>query len=428
MADRALPFLILALAALGFHGVTPQDGGRFGPSAAYADDEDDEDDDDEGEDEDDDDDDDDDEPAQAEFVVAVPSAALLDDIAALGYVIVESERLELVDADVARIRPPTGVSLEAAQAQIATLSPQALVDLNSLYRPNALPCGPEGCAAFEMIGWGGRSCVEGAGPAPVIGMIDTTVNEKHPGLRPGAVETLAVLGDGRAPASAIHGTAIALLFAGSADSRTPGLLPQARLVAAEAFHTTGAGDVAADVFDIVRAMDLLAARDIDVLNMSFSGEANALLARAVGSLDDAGIPLAAAVGNGGPFAAPLYPAAYPATVAVTAVDSSQAVYRQANAGPHVDLAAPGVDLWTAASVSGGRPRSGTSYAVPFVSAALAVERVERPGSTPDQLQQALVARAVDLGEEGRDDVFGWGLVQMSRCVSPTEAGPDGAER
>ncbi|WP_137392256.1 S8 family serine peptidase [Rhodoligotrophos defluvii] len=433
-----LLFLVTVLALAHLPSLEP---GGFGFPQALADDDDDDDDDryeDDDDDDDDerrprrspraigrgadDDDDDDDAPTPApEFVIAVPDAALLGQIAALGYTVVQSERLELLAADVARLQPPAGTSLAAARAEIAALSPEALLDLNSLYRPNDFLCEAGTCAAFEMAGWPkGQSCAfDGSGEAPLIGMIDTTVNPDHPSLAAGSVETAGVIGAGRKPASAMHGTAIALMFAGAADSRTPGLLPGVRLIAAEAFHRNSQGQDVADAFDLVRAMNLLAERRVAVVNMSLSGPENRLMERALAALVQRGIPVAAAAGNGGRFAKPLYPAAYDDAIAVTAVDRRGAVYRQANRGSYVDFAAPGVRLWTAASISGGRLRSGTSYAVPFVTAALVLERRGNPGLAPAELEKRLAARARDLGPEGRDDTFGWGLVQLPPCDGTT---------
>ena len=452
MAQRLVLFLALVLASVPVTSVHPLSG--FSIAVAQADDDDDDggDDDDDVDDDDDrrggyrgsrDDDDDDDRPAAVrsppratsvprprrvvapppEFVVTLPDPSLLPRIEALGYTVLESRRIDLVRADVARLRPPAGVGIQAARQQIANLSPDAILDVNALYRPDAFTCKDGHCAAFDMIGWAPKACLQAASEvtkgrarAPVIGIVDTTVNAEHPSLSAGTVERLSAIGSGRKPAATVHGTAVALLISGALQSRTPGLLPEARLVAAEAFHRTASGDDAADVFDVVRALDMLVAKDVDVINMSFTGGANVLLERALLAVLERGIPVAAAVGNAGPFADPLYPAAYPGAVAVTAVDTKGRVFRQAVQGAHVDLAAPGVQLWTAASTSGGRPRSGTSYAVPFVSVALALERIARPGATPADLQATLEARASDLGAAGRDSVFGVGLVRFRDCA------------
>jgi subtilisin family serine protease len=167
----------------------------------------------------------------------------------------------------------------------------------------------------------------------------------------------------------------------------------------------------------VRALDVLARRDVSVINMSFAGPENALLSAALDAVGRQDIALVAAAGNAGPRAAPLYPAANPTVVAVTAVGSSLDVYRQANSGAYIRFAAPGVQVWTAASISGGRFRSGTSYAAPFVTAAIAAARHADPQASIDDVLGDLARSATDLGPEGRDDTFGWGLVQaLGSCA------------
>lgn len=95
---------------------------------------------------------------------------------------------------------------------------------------------------------------------------------------------------------------------------------------------------------------------------------------------------------------------------MTAVDRDLRVYRRANRGPHIDLAAPGVDVWTAASVRGARTKTGTSYAAPFVSAAAALLPQAEPSLTGPEVRARLVGQARDLGAEGRYEIFGWGLL------------------
>jgi subtilisin family serine protease len=130
-----------------------------------------------------------------------------------------------------------------------------------------------------------------------------------------------------------------------------------------------------------------------------------------------GAILVAAVGNAGPRAKPLYPAGYDGVIAVTAVDKGRNAYRRANQGEHVDIAAPGVNVWTAASISGARPKSGTSFAAPFVSAAAAVLLAQRPDLTPVQMAEALSQLAQDIGSPGKDRIFGWGLLDARRLCT-----------
>jgi subtilisin family serine protease len=355
-------------------------------------------------------------PPRPEIVVATQSVADVDAIAAQGYTVLDRDRLGIVDVELVRFQVPAVLTIEAARAQIAQLVPTALFDLNHIYEPGEMPCGPDGCVAFELVGWQPETTACPAGTT--IGMIDTNVNVDHAALAGVDIETLAVLGEGRQPATAVHGTAVAVLLAGRSDTRTPGLLDNARVIAAEAFHRGANGDLA-DAFDVARAIDRLVGRDVNIINLSFAGPENAVLRQVVDAAKARDVIMVAAAGNGGPNADPLFPAGYEAVVAVTAVDRETRVYRRANSGPQVDFAAPGVNLWTAASVSGGRYRSGTSYAAPFVTAALAVARAADPQRSGDDLIADLAQTARDLGEDGRDETFGWGLVQSAgRCAAP----------
>ncbi|MDO5705013.1 MAG: S8 family serine peptidase, partial [Paracoccus sp. (in: a-proteobacteria)] len=87
-------------------------------------------------------------------------------------------------------------------------------------------------------------------------------------------------------------------------------------------------------------------------------------------------------------------------------------YRRASRGEHIDLAAPGVEVWTAASISGARPQTGTSFAAPFVTAAAALLLQENPDLTPADLREQLRVSARDLGAEGQDDIYGHGLLTV----------------
>lgn len=169
-------------------------------------------------------------------------------------------------------------------------------------------------------------------------------------------------------------------------------------------------DERSDVFSLVEALDRLGDQDVTIASLSLAGPDNPLLADAVARLQAQGIPLVAAVGNAGPRSQPLYPAAYPGVVAVTAVDGAAQIYRRAIQGDHVSFAGPGVAIPTAASISGVRPQTGTSFAVPFVTTALAAAMAD--GTLAEDAIAALARNSRELGEAGKDPVFGWGLVQI----------------
>jgi hypothetical protein len=324
---------------------------------------------------------------------------------AAGFTILAERESTLAAARVTRLRAPAGLSTTAAAARLRALSPGANVAANSLYRPSALPCPASGCAYRTQVSW---PATPRCGAGVAIGMVDTRVDAAHPALNGARVRRETVRGPGRTPSSTAHGTALAVLLVGAGEGPGQGLLPAARLVAVDPFHRRQDGD-AADVFDLVAAIDLLAASDVAVANLSLAGPANPVL-DAVGAAAAArGLVLVAAVGNAGPRSPPLYPAAYPWAVAVTAVDAKGEVFARAVRGRHVAFSAPGVSLPVVARGGAAVLRSGTSYAAPFVTAALALGHT-REAERGESLRQ-LAALAEDLGPEGPDTIYGWGLVK-----------------
>jgi hypothetical protein len=340
-----------------------------------------------------------------EIVTLIPAGQSLDRALALGFTLLSQSDLGALSGTMVRLAVPSDMSVAQAKAELAALYPQALVDENHIYVTNDLTCQGEDCAAHAMIGWSGWP----SAMRPKIGMIDTGINIDHPALQGRRLQVHQVDLAERDAAGRSHGTAIAAMLVGSVAGRVPGLLPDAELIAVEAFHAVGSAEQA-DAFAVVKALNYLIDARVSVINMSFSGPENAVLKRAVELAAARDIGLVAAAGNGGPGAAAAYPAAWPEVIGVTAVDAQGRVYRQANQGPYVALAAPGVNIWTAASISGGRLRSGTSYAAPFVTAALAVERMRLPDRNLRGVTEVLFACAKDLGTAGFDPVFGHGLV------------------
>ncbi|MBN9280293.1 MAG: S8 family serine peptidase, partial [Hyphomicrobium sp.] len=84
--------------------------------------------------------------------------------------------------------------------------------------------------------------------------------------------------------------------------------------------------------------------------------------------------------------------------------------RLSSRGAHISFAAPGVGLVVAAPRSSHRRVDGTSFAAPFVTAALAMS-LGGKGSGAEAVGR-LRAQAKDLGAPGHDPIFGWGLIQF----------------
>ncbi len=310
-------------------------------------------------------------------------------------------------------RVPQGQTVADALQQLRAAQPGLWADANHRLR---LQGGTDPRRYGEaLVGWGAAQMACAAQAR--IGVVDTAVDLQQPALAGRHITVHRMLSAGVAMAKPDHGTAVAALLAGAPGSVAPGMLPDAQVfVAAVMRERDGEQDTTAEA--VASALDWLDGQGVTVINLSVGGPHNLLVQLAVQRLLEQGVTVVAAAGNGGADAEPVYPAAQKGVIAVTAVDQRLRVWDQANTGSYVALAAPGVDVWVARPGSGGAYVSGTSYAAPFVTAAVAAEHSRQPGATPAQIAARLEQAARDLGAPGRDPVFGFGLVQTPAACSP----------
>jgi subtilisin family serine protease len=294
-------------------------------------------------------------------------------------------------------------------AQLKSQFPDTTYALNHIYRLNSDPCRGERCFGHQLIDWplpGSDACLHSVR----IGIVDTAVDRRQAGLGFLALSTKHFADSGQ-PSDPSHGTAVAGLLAGSPTRGYPGLLPQAKIYAADVFHTDQKGSSLTTAAFIAEGINWLMWQRVHVINISLAGPPNRLLETAVAAARRENFPLVAAAGNHGPDAAPAFPAAYDGVIAVTAVDTRLRLYARANRGDHISIAAPGVGVWTP-SAEGGQYQTGTSFAAPFVSAAVAGLRAKGDMSA-GAIEDHLSASAMDLGPPGKDPLYGWGLLQAT---------------
>ncbi|MEQ1781440.1 MAG: S8 family serine peptidase [Hyphomonadaceae bacterium] len=247
-----------------------------------------------------------------------------------------------------------------------------------------------------------------SGGKATIGLIDTALVRKHSAfVRANITERDFVESSNARPTA--HGTAIASVLVGN-ERNHKGLLPGARLVAASVFYQGESGATGATTSALIAALDWMSGEGVQVVNMSLAGPPNQVLGQMIDTLSKRGMIVVAAVGNDGPAARPLYPAAFEPVVAVTAVDKQKKIYRWANQGPQVDFAAWGVNAPVARAKGGYGEESGTSFAAPVVAAVIA-ELVAKGGGTASAVVKALIGRVEDLGPAGRDNTYGYGFVK-----------------
>lgn len=332
------------------------------------------------------------EPAVRGVLVASGvDAAMIARAGEAGFALIDRERIEGLDLDIARFRVPDGRSLARARKQLAKLLPGAEVDADNLY----FPSGPAGALPGAAL-----AAAQGGGKAS-LGLIDGGV-AAHPSVA-GRVEQRGFAKG--APSASRHGTAVASLLVGS--GAVQGAAPGQRLLAADVYGSDPAGGNASA---IARALGWLAQNGVAVTTISLVGPDNRLLSDAVSRAQQRGMLVVAAVGNDGPAAPPAYPASYKGVFAVTGIDAKGRALPEAGRALHVDFAAPGDAVLAATGVGSSDRLRGTSFAAPLVAGRLAlrypVAAIDRIGPAV----AALVMEARDLGKPGRDKIYGHGLI------------------
>jgi hypothetical protein len=328
---------------------------------------------------------------QGEVVAFALPAEAERQLSVSGYRVISRKALAALGGDVVRLGVPRGRSLAAALLEVRAAAPGAVIDYDHYYG-----LGLAGRARGKRDRKAAAPDAEPQGFG--VGMIDTAV-AAHPAL--GSAHVVAWPGGDPAPAAAAaqHGTAIASLLA----ARGAGTIYSANIFRGPVDRPFTSID------SLVEAMEWLLGQNAPVINMSLAGPPNALLQRIVAVAGGRGRIIVAAAGNGGPSAAPVYPAALPGVVAVTAVDPALRVYRYANHGRYIGLAAQGVGV-LAASAGGGYARfTGTSFAAPQIAARLA--RCRNAGCASAACIETLRKTARDLGAPGFDEVYGHGYIE-----------------
>jgi len=300
----------------------------------------------------------------------------------------------------------------------------------------------------------------------VVAVVDTGILAGHPDLQGQLVAGYdfvrdpdsALDGDGIDPdpedpgssvgggGESFHGTHVSgtVAAAGNNGQGVAGAAYGARVMPLRAI---GAGD-SGTTYDVDQAIRFAAglpndsgtvpARRADIINLSLGGspfdpESQDLLRE----VRAAGVVVVAAAGNEA-SSTPSYPAAYDGVISVSAVDAQRQLAGYSNTGPTIDVAAPGgnnsVDfngdgfpdgvLSTSGTIGasgvsfGYAFLSGTSMAAPHVAGIVALMKSVNPGLTPADIDSLLVTGELsdDLGAPGRDDLYGYGLIDAQRAV------------
>ena len=252
----------------------------------------------------------------------------------------------------------------------------------------------------------------------LIAVVDSGIDVSHPELAGMIAGSFDAIGSGDKVHQ--HGTGIAGAIV--AHAKLMGTAPAAKILAIRSF---GAKKESSEgtTFNISKGLNWAVTHGARVINMSFAGPHDPAIERDLAAAYGKGIVLVAAAGNAGPKSEPLYPAADPNVIAVTATDEEDKLFSAANRGKHIAVAAPGVDIYLPAPGGIYQMTSGTSFAAAEVSGTVALLLQRKPDLAPQNVRKTLMSTARDLGPKGFDSQFGAGLVDAYKALISLQPAP-----
>lgn len=255
-----------------------------------------------------------------------------------------------------------------------------------------------------------------------VAIIDTGIDYNHPDLAPLVKGGYDFQNNDPDPMDDHdHGTHVSGTVAAAWDGvGVVGVAPGVELYALKVLDQNGSGNLST----IIAALDWCVQHDINVTNQSLGSFLNPgkALENAYDAAYQAGILHVAASGNYYGLFGVSYPARYDSVIAVGATDINNKKAGFTDTGKELELAAPGVDVRSCKRGGGYVIFSGTSMASPHAAGTAAlvfasdIVDTNNNGRINDEVRNRLAETAIDLGSEGRDKNFGFGLVNAQAAV------------
>lgn len=249
----------------------------------------------------------------------------------------------------------------------------------------------------------------------VVAVVDTGVDLTHPEFQDKLVPGYNVIEDNDHPQDDNgHGTHVAGIIAARTNNRNgiAGMSWNSKIMPIKAIGADGSGTA----FDIAQGIEWAVDHGADVINLSVGNYTpSAVLQEACRYAYERNVVLVAASGNDATNQ-PGYPAAYPEVLGVSAVDHRKQRAEFSNYGSYVDVVAPGVDIASTFIYGDYAALSGTSMACPHVAALAALIRSVKPQLSNVEVMELIRDSSMDLGEPGRDDFYGYGMINSAETL------------
>ncbi|MET8148621.1 type VII secretion-associated serine protease mycosin [Actinoplanes sp. NPDC049668] len=265
------------------------------------------------------------------------------------------------------------------------------------------------------------------GEGITVAVIDSGVDADHPDLKGNVLPGVDFADEktkGQQDRNG-HGTAMAALIAGHGHGPGNrdgiiGIAPKAKILPVNVEAKNKVIAPKAIAAGILWAVD----QGADVINVSLSSGHDDDLSAAVERAYDKNIILVAATGNQSDSASFIIgaPADHPGAMAVSGTDKQGGPSRENIQAEQTDIAAPGVDIVTAAPDGRYATSTGNSDATAIVSGAVALVRAEYPDLSSRDMFKRVLETTRDAGRPGHDEEYGWGILDLKNALTGQ---PDG---
>ncbi|MGB2568232.1 type VII secretion-associated serine protease mycosin [Micromonospora citrea] len=222
-------------------------------------------------------------------------------------------------------------------------------------------------------------------------------------------------GDGRQDTDS-HGTSMAGLIAAhgrGSEAGALGIAPKAKILPIRTKLVNNQGDTE----DLAAAVEWATSQGADVISISAVAGASPRLQRAIRSALQANIIIVAAAGNKPEDLGVGYPASEEGVIGVGGIDQLGEHAAISVTGPEVDVAAPAVNIFSTSYDVKYSKGTGTSSATAIVAGAAALIRSKYPHLPAAEVAHRLTATAVDKGPPGRDDEYGYGVIDLVAALT-----------
>ncbi|MGW3786870.1 type VII secretion-associated serine protease mycosin [Micromonospora chokoriensis] len=255
------------------------------------------------------------------------------------------------------------------------------------------------------------------GDGIIVALPDSGV-DPHPDLRDALISGKDVISGGRGDGLIDkdgHGTAMAGLIAGNGmgESGAIGIAPNSKILPIYCSPPGQDGDTES----LAAALEFAISSGADVISISIAGGASARLQQAVKTASQSDIVVVAGAGNAPWTQAVDYPARYPEVIAVGGIDRDGNRAAISVTGPEIDVVAPAVDIYSTSLDGKYRKGTGTSDATAIVAGAAALIRSKYPHLPAREVAHRLTATAIDKGPPGRDDEYGYGVIDLVAALT-----------